>query len=89
MAKSPNGIFDVKNKDIKYNVHYVIVINYCLLYAKYYSYLEKLKDKNKKPGFNVDFLGYLNGILKIEQNICLKRNQIVKFEKLNVIFENL
>ncbi len=27
----------------------VIVINYCLLYAKYYIYLEKLKDKNKTP----------------------------------------
>ncbi len=35
----------------------VIVINYCLLYAKYYIYLEKLKDKNEKSGFNVDFLG--------------------------------
>ncbi len=44
-----------------------------------------MKDKNTKPGFNVDFLGYLcylKGILKIEQNICFKRNQIVKFEKL-------
>ncbi len=27
----------------------VIVINYCLLFAKYYIYLEKLKDNNKKP----------------------------------------
>ncbi len=70
----------------------VIVINYCLLYAKYHIYLEKLKDKNKKPVFNVDFLGYLSylkGILKIEQNIRLKRNQIVKFEKFYIIFENL
>ncbi len=49
-----------------------------------------MKDKNKKPGFNVDFLRYLcylKGIFKIEQNICL--NHIVTFEKLNVIFENL
>ncbi len=35
----------------------VIVINYCMLYAKSYIYLEKLKDNNKQPGFNVDFLG--------------------------------
>ncbi len=58
--------------------HGAIVINYCLLYAKYYIYLEKVKDKNKIPDFNVDFLGYLcylKGILKIEQNICLKRNK--------------
>ncbi len=25
-----------------------IVINYCILYAKHYIYLEKLKDENKK-----------------------------------------
>ncbi len=25
----------------------VIVINYCILYAKYYIYLEKLKQNNK------------------------------------------
>ncbi len=32
-----------------------IVINYCMLCAKYYIYLEKLKDNNNKTGFNVDF----------------------------------
>ncbi len=25
-----------------------IVINYCILYAKYYIYLEKLKERNKQ-----------------------------------------
>ncbi len=35
----------------------VIVINYCILYAKYYSYLENLKDNNNKSSFNIDFLG--------------------------------
>ncbi len=55
----------------------VIVINYCMLYAKYFIYLEKLKDNHKQPGFNIDFLGYLcylKGILKIERNICSNRN---------------
>ncbi len=71
---------------------FVIVINYCLPYAKYYIYLEKLKDNNKNPRFNVGFLGYIcypKEILKIEQNICFKRNQIVKFDKFKVILENL
>ncbi len=57
----------------------VTAINYCLLYAKNYIYLQKFNDKNKKPGFNVDFLGYLcylKGILKIKQNICFKRNSM-------------
>ncbi len=54
--------------------------------------IEKLNDNNNKSGFNVDFLGYLcyfKGILKIEQNICFKRNQIVKFDKSKIIFENI
>ncbi len=36
-----------------------IALNYCMLYAKHYIYLEKLKEENKKREFNVDFLGYL------------------------------
>ncbi len=36
-----------------------IVINYCILHSKHYIYLEKLKDDNKKSGFNADFLWYL------------------------------
>ncbi len=55
-------------------------------------YLEKLKDNNKKTGFNVDllrYLCYLTGNMKIEQNICFKRNQIVKFDKFKVNFVNL
>ncbi len=36
-------------------------------------------DNNKKPGFNVN--------LQIEQNICFKRNKIVKFDKFKVNFE--
>ncbi len=35
-----------------------IVINYCIIYAKQYIYLEKLYDKNIK--LNVDFLNYLS-----------------------------
>ncbi len=68
----------------------VIVINYRILYAKYYIYLEKVKDKNQKPGFNVDFLGYqcyLKHTLKMEQNMLLKK--FVKLDKFKVLFDNL
>ncbi len=68
-----------------------IVINYCILYAKHYIYLEKLKEEEKRE-FNVDFLGYLcylQYILKIEKSICNKKNEIAKFDKFNTIFENL
>ncbi len=69
-----------------------IVIKYCILYVNHYVYLEKLKERNKKKRFNVNILGYLchfKYTLKVEKNICIKKNQIVKFDKFNVIFENL
>ncbi len=47
-----------------------IVINYCILYAKQYIYLEKLNDKKNKQNLNVDFLSYLSHLkntLKIEK----------------------
>ncbi len=36
-----------------------IVINYCILYAKHYIYIEKLKENKNQNTFNIDFLGYL------------------------------
>ncbi len=71
---------------------YLIAINYCMLYAKHYIYLEKLKEENKKIEFNIDLLGYLcylKYILKIEKSICNRKNQIAKVDKFNTIFENL
>ncbi len=65
-----------------------IVINYCILYAKHYIYLE---NKNQNT-FNIDFLGYLSKlkyILKIEKSICTHNNQSIKFNKLNFIYDNL
>ncbi len=53
---------------------------------------KNLKDKNKCTSFNVDFLGYLSHlkhILKIEENICSKNNEKPKFDKFNIIYENL
>ncbi len=50
------------------------------------------KDKNKCTKFNVDFLGYLSYlkyVLKIEENICSKNNEKLKFDKFNIIYENL
>ncbi len=61
-----------------------IVINYCILYAKQYIYLEKLNDKKIKQNFKVDFLCYLSHLkntLKIEKRICIKKNQKFKFDK--------
>ena len=69
-----------------------IVTNYCLLYAKQYIYLKKLKESNNDKTLYIDFLGYLSQlkyILKIEKSICIRRNQSVKFDKFNFIYDNL
>ncbi len=69
-----------------------IVINYCILYAKHYIYLEKLKENKNQNTFNIDFLGYLSKlkyILKIEKSICIHNNQSIKFNKFNFIYDNL
>ncbi len=55
-----------------------------------YIYLEKLKDKNKCTSFNVDFLGLTSKhVLKIEENMCSKNNEKLKFDKFNIIYENV
>ncbi len=69
-----------------------IVINHCIPYAKQYIYLEKLNDKNNKQNFNVDFLSYLSHLkntLKIGKKTCIKKKQKFKFDKFNIICENL
>ncbi len=69
-----------------------IVINYCILYAKHYMYLEKLKENKNQNTFNIDFLGYLSKlkyILKIEKSIYTHNNQSIKFNKFNFIYDNL
>ncbi len=49
-----------------------IVINYCILYAKHYIYLEKLKENKNQNTLNIDCLGYLSKfkyILKIDKKL--------------------
>ncbi len=64
-----------------------IAINY--LYAIHFIYRKKLNNQNM---LTIDFLLYLSHlkyILKIEKNICIAKNQIDMFEKLNNIYDNL
>ncbi len=69
-----------------------IIINYCILYAKQYIYLEKLKENKNQNALNIDFLGYLSKlkyILKIEKSIRIHNNQSIKFNKFNFIYDKL
>ncbi len=69
-----------------------IVINYCILYAKQFIYQENLKENKEQNALNIDFLGYLSQFkykLKIETNICFRRNQSIKLNKFNFKYDNL
>ncbi len=60
------------------------------MYAKQYIYIEK--QKNKNTNFNVDFLVYMSHlkyILKMKENISIKNNHKLKFDKFIIIYENL
>ncbi len=52
----------------------------------------KTKIYNMKTLCIIDFFGYLSHlkyILKIEKGICIHKNQSIKFDKCNVIYDNL
>ncbi len=63
------------------------VINYCVLYAKYYIYIQRLYNNNK-----LDLFGYMTQLkfaMEIESKICKSQNNEKKFAKYNFIYENL
>ncbi len=63
------------------------VLNFCILYAKYYIYMKRLFNNN-----TLDFYACLNQrkqALKTEENICKTNNKKEKFLKYNFIYENL
>ncbi len=71
-----------------------IVINYCVLHAKQYIHLEKLKNQDKNKNVNIDCLGYmfyLKYTLKMEKTICLKNNNKLSLINLllYIMYENL
>ncbi len=48
-----------------------IALNYCILYAKYFIYREKLNNQNMLTIDVLLYLSHLIHILKIEKNICI------------------
>ncbi len=63
------------------------VLNFCILYAKYYIYIQHLFNNN-----TLDLYACLNQLkqtLTIEENICIKNNNEEKFHKYHFIYEQL
>ncbi len=62
------------------------VLNYCILYTKYYIFIQQLFNNNE-----LDLCVCQTQVifaLNIEHTICKKRNEHQKFIKLSHIYEN-
>ncbi len=69
------------------DVMQVHVLIFCILYTKYYIYIQRLFNNN-----TLDLYTCLNQVkqaLKIEENICKTNNKKEKFHKYNFIYENI
>ncbi len=63
------------------------VINFCILIAKYYIYIQKLINSNK-----IDFYNYLVQLkqkLQIENIVCIDEGNPSKFEQFEFILDNI
>ncbi len=60
------------------------VLNVCILYAKYYIYIECIFNNNTLDLYTC--LNQLKQDLKIEENICIKNNKKEKFLTYNFIW---
>ncbi len=65
----------------------IYVINYCIFYIKYYIYIQKLFIKNHLDVHSCQMK--LKHAIEIEYEICNINKTLVKFEKLNLIYNNL
>ncbi len=63
------------------------VLNFCILYAKYYIYIQHLFNNNTLD--LCDCLTQRKQALQIEENICRKNKDEEKFFKFHFIYDNL
>jgi hypothetical protein len=69
------------------NEENTLVLNYCIIYTKYYIYIKKLFNNN-----NLELHACLTQIkqaLNVEQNICNRQNKSHKFNKFLNLYEKL
>ncbi len=67
--------------------HVKEVLNYCVLYAKYYIYIQHLYNNNKLELFA--YLSQLKYAMEIKSTICKSQNNEKKFAKYNFVYENI
>ncbi len=69
------------------NSEQIEVLNYCTLYTKCYIYVEKLKGNNKLDLYACQV--QIKHAPEIEFNICKNITTLEKFEKFQLLYENL
>ncbi len=63
------------------------VLNYCILYAKRYIYIQRLFNNNTLDLY--DCLTQIKQTLQIEENTCIKNKNKEIFFKFHFIYDNL
>ncbi len=63
------------------------VLNYCMIYTKYYIYIQRLFDNNNLELYT--YLSLLKYNLNIEYEICKNNNRADKFERFLFIHDKL
>ena len=69
------------------NCDIVTVLNFCVLFAKWYIYCKKLNNKNDFDLY--EYQVQLKQRLLFEKMICNKNQNQHSFEKWNIIYEHL
>ena len=64
-----------------------IALNYCILCAKYYVYIQRLVNENRIDFY--EFLVQLKFKLSIEKSICKQNNSLYKFKRYDDIYDSL
>ncbi len=65
----------------------ILVLKYCILYTKYYIFIQRLFNNNELDLYVCKTQVKL--ALNIEHSICKKRNEHQKFKKISHIYEKL
>ncbi len=86
-----NHQVNVSNKNILFGFvgsnGIIDVLNYCILYAKYYIYTQRLFNQNKLDVYV--YLTFLKNTLTKEGQISINNNKLDKLEKISIVYDQL
>ncbi len=69
------------------NTDAIQVLNFCILYTKYYIYMQRLFNKNELDLYAC--LAQVKLALEIEYNICKNSNKEKDFQMFQFVYDNI